>query len=162
MEIRRTMFLLLSCTLFLLAACVGEGAEGAAAAAFLKEYKHAQLDVQASEHPTVEKRTNKIKPYVTDEVFEQIMNNRLIELPLKAAEKQGADIAAVVSDIEVKASGEDAYDLSYVVILKLSGSEGSEEAEIKFHGQSTVERIDGDWKVTRDYYRTGELLRWLE
>jgi hypothetical protein len=148
--------------LFLLAACVGEGDEGAAAAAFLKEYKHAQLDVLISEQPTVEKQTNKIKPYVTDEVLDQMVNNRTMELPLKVAEKQGADIAAEVSDIEVKASGEDAYDLSYAVILKLSGSEGSEEAEIKFHGQSTVERIDGDWKVTRDYYRTDELLRWLE
>jgi hypothetical protein len=164
MMLGKYLLLLLGCTSFLLSACSGdEGAD--AAALFLKEYKHVQFEVIRSERPTVEEQTNRLRAYVTDEVLDHMAANRTIELPLKAAEKQGADIAAEVSDIEVKVSAEGAYDLSYNVTLKLSGGAGGAggaENELKFAGQSTVKRIDGGWKATRDYYRADVWLRWLE
>ncbi|MCI3918765.1 hypothetical protein MO973_00760 [Paenibacillus sp. TRM 82003] len=114
--------------------------------------------------PSPEALEERLRPFVTDEVWKQLEANRIHQLASSAAISQRNNIgvdSSELSDIRWNDDGTSA-ELRYGAELQFVSSSGVAQRSVRANGDLTIADVDGEWRVTRFYLRTNPFLPLLE
>lgn len=116
---------------------------------FIKEYKTKQYTVEdPGNPPSIEEIGEKVKPYLSNEVYEKQNINRTFDIPAKVAAKTNSSIEVKDVALEKIKSDENSTKYKYTVQLVFDNGSSSETVEKK--GELTI--TNGDEPIiTRDW-----------
>lgn len=130
--------------------CSNNGVDDNDVLELLKSYKTEQYTIESpSNPPSGEEISEKVKPYLTEEAFEELNSNRVFSIAPDVARKTNKPISIIDIQVEKTDENEDGtFDYTYILDIKIGT--GSDAEIIKNKGQLTLSTEDG-LKISRDW-----------
>jgi hypothetical protein len=151
--------MLLICMLFVFSGCSNNAFDENEVKEFVMEYKTNQYTVEdASNPPTAVEIGEKVKPYLSEEEYENFFINRYFRFITVVAENTGYSSELQDVILEKTEENEDgSVDYDYTVSVKYYDDSFSELVETK--GQMTIQYDGEDYKITRDWEQPNQFIR---
>lgn len=145
-------FLFISAMLLSVVACSTDKIKEEDVMSFVKKYKTEQYTINDPINaPTGIEIGQKVKKYLSEDVFEQHMANRNFELAPNVAREQNKSIKLEDVLLEKEKENDDGT-IDYYYTLKLKFDDGQSYEIVNKKGELTISNEDG-LKITRDWDR---------
>lgn len=145
-------FLFISAILLSVVACSNDEIKEEDVMSFVQEYKTEQYTIKdPTKAPTGIEIGQKVKKYLSEDVFEQQMANRNFELAPNVAKEQDKSIELQEVLLEKEKENDDGT-IDYYYTLKLKFYDGQSSEIVIKKGELTISNEDG-LKITRDWDR---------